>query len=258
MAEEDTPMSSSQKDPEALARALSKRELPKRFYKVATHAPVEGGYAIHLDGRAVKTPGKAGLLLPAEDIARAVAAEWEAQEKEIDPAKMPLTRIANSAIDAVAPRFAEVADDASKYCGTDLLCYRADTPQALVERQMAVWDPILSWAEERLGGKFVLVAGLIHREQPSELIAAYRAGLDGLSPLKLAALHTAVTLSGSALLALALAEGRMSVDEAWAAAHVDEDYNIQLWGEDAQAAQIRAHKQKDFAAAGLILADGTA
>ncbi|MFD1696899.1 ATP12 family chaperone protein [Roseibium aestuarii] len=253
MRDDLTRASETDKSPEQLAQELSKRELPKRFYQVATHAAVEGGFTVHLDGRAVKTPGKAPLVVAAEPLARAMAAEWQAQEKVIDPGQMPLTRIVNSAIDAVALRQAEVADDAAKYCGTDLLCYRADGPDALVERQRRHWDPVLAWAEELLGGRFVLIEGLIHRSQPESLLKAYRARLDGLDPLRLAAFHTAVTLTGSAVLALALAEGRLTPDETWSAAHVDEDYNIDLWGQDAQAAQIRAYKKAEFDAASLIL-----
>ncbi|WP_289034182.1 ATP12 family protein [uncultured Roseibium sp.] len=243
------------KDPEQRARELSKRELPKRFYKEATHAPVEGGFAIHLDGRPVKTPGKATLTLPGETLAKAVAAEWDAQEKVINPGAMPLTRLANSAQDAVSVRFAEVADEITRFCGTDALCYRANDPEILVDRQTGLWDPVLGWAESLLGGRFVLVAGLIHQEQPEALLAAYRARLEGWTPLRLAALHTATSLSGSAVLALALAEGHLSVDDAWTAAHVEEDFNIERWGEDAQAAQIRAYKRTEFDAAALILAN---
>ncbi|WP_417688800.1 ATP12 family chaperone protein [Roseibium sp.] len=241
------------KDPEQRARELSRRELPKRFYKQAVAAPIEGGFAIHLDGRAVKTPGKSTLLLPNETIAKAVAAEWEAQEKVINPGAMPLTRIANTAQDAVTARFAEVADEITRFCGSDALCYRADDPAVLVARQTEVWDPVLRWAEDKLESRFELIAGLIHREQPATLLKAYRARLDAFSPLQLAALHTATSLAGSAVLALALAEGHLSTDDAWTAAHIEEDFNIERWGEDAEASMIRAYKRTEFDAAALIL-----
>ncbi len=241
------------KDPEQRARELSRRELPKRFYKEATCAPVEGGFAIHLDGRPVKTPGKATLILPSEVVASAVASEWNAQEKLINPAVMPLTRIANSAQDAVTVRFGEVADDITRFCGSDALCYRADDPEVLVSRQTEIWDPVLKWAEAILGSRFELIAGIIHRDQPETLLKAFRARLDGYTPLRLAALHTSTSLAGSAVLALAVAEGHMTPDEAWAAAHVEEDFNIERWGEDAEAAQIRAYKRTEFDAASLIL-----
>lgn len=241
------------KDPEQRARELSKRELPKRFYTEAVAVATEGGFAIHLDGRPVKTPGKATLLVKNEALARAVAQEWQAQEKVINPGVMPLTRIANSAQDAVAKRFAEVAEEITRFCGTDALCYRADDPDTLVERQRDLWDPVLGWAEELLGGRFELVAGLIHREQPGGLLSAYREHIDGFTPLRLAALHTATSLAGSAVIALAVAEGHLDVEAAWRAAHVEEDFNIERWGEDAEAAAIRAYKRTEFEAAALIL-----
>jgi len=243
----------SAKDPEQRVRELSRRQLPKRFYERAEHAEQTGGFAIHLDGRPVKTPGKAMLVLPSEPLARAVAAEWAAQEKEINPASMPLTRISNSAIDAVTARFGEVADEIARFCGTDALCYRADDPETLVQRQTELWDPVLAWAEDLLGGRFVLVGGIIHQDQPEALLNAFRARLDDLTPLQLAALHTATTLSGSAVLALAVLQDRLSADAAWQAAHVEEDFNIERWGEDAEAAAIRAYKRREFDAAALIL-----
>ncbi len=241
------------KDPEQRARELSKRELPKRFYKTAEHAETEGGFVIHLDGRPVKTPGKALLTLPTEAIAKAVAAEWAAQEKQINPGAMPLTRISNSSIDAVAKEYNQVADELARYAGTDALCYRADEPEGLVDRQTATWDPVLKWAEDLLGERFVLIAGLIHQEQPEPLLKAYRSRLDRLSPLQLSALHTATTLAGSAVLALAVFEGHLAPDVAWQAAHIEEDWNIERWGQDEEAAQVRAYKRQEFEAAALIL-----
>lgn len=250
-----SPTEKSTENPERRAQELARRELPKRFYTKADHVPIEGGYCIHLDGRPVKTPGRMTLLLPSENIARALAAEWDAQEKQIDPNSMPLTRIANSAQEAVALRFSEVADDITLFAGNDALCYRADGPDGLVARQTELLDPVLNWAGKLLGGRFVLITGVIHTAQPEELLAAYRARLDVLSPLKLAALHTATTLSGSALVALALAEAQVTTEVAWTAAHVEEDWNIERWGEDAEAQKTRAYKRREFDAAALILAD---
>ncbi|MCV0427520.1 MAG: ATPase [Roseibium sp.] len=241
------------KNPEQRARELSKRELPKRFYKEATYVATEDGFAIQLDGRQVKTPGKATLLLPNEALGAAVAAEWASQEKEINPAAMPLTRIANSALDAVSVRFDEVAEDITKFAGNDALCYRADDPQSLVDQQRNLWDPVVEWAGDLLGGRFVLIEGIMHKAQPDALLEAYRARIAGETPLRLAALHTATSLTGSALLALALNEGRLSADDVWKAAHVEEDFNIDRWGDDAEAAQIRAYKRTEFDAASLIL-----
>jgi chaperone required for assembly of F1-ATPase len=244
------------KNPEQRARELSKRELPKRFYKEATHVAIEDGFAIHLDGRPVKTPGKATLLLPNDVLGAAVAAEWHAQEKEINPANMPLTRMANSAQDAVSVRFGEVADDITKFAGNDALCYRADDPESLVETQRELWDPVVDWAGDLLGGRFVLIEGIMHVSQPEDLLTAYRSRLDDETPLRLAALHTITGLTGSALLALALKEGRLDAHVVWKTAHVEEDFTIERWGEDAEAAQIRAYKHMEFQAAALILLEG--
>ncbi|EFO29216.1 ATP12 chaperone protein [Roseibium sp. TrichSKD4] len=247
------PEGAAANDPEQRARELSKRELPKRFYKKAEAAKVDGGFAIHLDGRAVKTPAKVTLLLPTLTLAEAVAAEWEAQEKEIDPGKMPLTRISNSAQDAVTSKFADVADEITRFVGNDALCYRADGPETLVTRQRELWDPVLNWAGDALGGVFVLIEGIIHKEQPEALLSSFRTRLDALSPLQLSALHTATTLTGSAVLAYALFEKRVTADEAWKAAFVEEDWNIERWGEDAESSQMRVYKRKEFDAAVLIL-----
>ncbi|WP_428643604.1 ATP12 family chaperone protein [Roseibium sp.] len=244
------------KDPEQRARELSRRELPKRFYEKATYAEIDCGFAIHLDGRPVKTPGKATLMLPGEALGAAVAAEWNAQEKVINPATMPLTRIANSAQDAVSVRFDEVADDITRFAGNDALCYRADDPESLIETQRQLWDPVVDWAGDLLGGRFVLIEGLIHAAQPDSLLTAFRNRVGKETPLRLAALHTITSLTGSALLALALLEERLDADSVWKAAHVEEDFNIERWGEDAEAAQIRAYKRTEFDAAVLILREG--
>jgi len=241
------------RDPEQRARELSRRELPKRFYEEASHRPAEGGFSIHLDGRPVKTPGKALLLLPTDALGAAVAAEWAAQEKEINPAAMPLTRIANSALDAVSVRFDDVADDIARFAGSDALCYRADDPQSLVDTQRRLWDPVVDWAGSLLGGRFVLIEGIIHAAQPEDLLKAYRTRLAAETPLRLAALHTVTSLTGSAILALALKEGHLDADGVWRAAHVEEDFNIERWGEDAEAARVRAYKRTEFDAAALIL-----
>ncbi|GAA0771963.1 ATPase [Roseibium denhamense] len=244
------------KDPEQRARELSKRELPKRFYKQAVAVAMDGGHAVHLDGRPVKTPARATLLLPNEVLGMAVAAEWEAQEKEVNPAAMPLTRIANSAQDAVSVRFDEVADDVTKFAGNDALCYRADEPESLVEAQRQTWDPVVEWAGDLLGGRFVLIEGIMHKPQPEALLSACRVRISNESPLRLAALHTVTSLTGSALLALALKEGRLDADTVWSAAHVEEDFNIERWGKDAEAQQIRTYKRKEFDAAAFILRNG--
>jgi len=240
-------------NPEQLAREHAKKELPKRFYKEASVGGAEGGFTVELDGRTVKTPGKKTLLLPARQLAEAAVAEWNAQEKVINPGAMPLTRIANSAIDAVEDRFAEVADEIARYAGNDALCYRAEEPEKLVDRQTGQWDPILDWAGETFGGRFQLAGGILHIEQPQELIQNIRASLDSYTALQLAALHTVTTITGSAVLAFALAKAYAAPDAIWGAAHVEEDWNIELWGSDFEAERIRTLKREEFDAAVLLL-----
>lgn len=249
-------------DPVERARALSRRELPKRFYAtvdVATEdgpddgANARGRHVVRLDGRPVRTPARNLLALGHAGLAARIAAEWAAQEGEIDPATMPLTRIAQAAIDAVALRAGEVADEVAAYAANDLLVYRAEAPQELAERQDALWRPVIARAEARLGGRFVLAAGIMPVRQDAALIARLRAGLDALDPLAIAALHVATTTTGSALLALSLAEGEMAVADVWQAACVDEDWNIAQWGLDGEAERLRAARLRDLSAAAVIL-----
>lgn len=236
------------------AQRLAAPTRPKRFYKAATMAPEEGAYVLRLDGRRAMTPARNPLAVDQRPLADAIAAEWEGQGEEIDPNTMPATRLANTAIDGVAPRRTEVRAEVLAYAGTDLLCYRAGEPEGLVARQRAAWDPILAWAESRYGVRFVLAEGVMHVAQPEATLAAIAAALEKIdAPFALAGLHVATTLTGSALIALALAEGAIDVETAWAAAHVDEDWNIFKWGEDAEATRRRALRYGDFKAAALAL-----
>lgn len=231
------------------------RGLPKRFY---TSASVEAkgphDYRIRLDGRAVRTPAKAELAVPVEALAQAIAEEWQAQGTHIDPSSMPLTRLANSAIDGVTQREAEVRADIARYAGSDLLCYRADGPEALQQRQAEVWDPILRWAEQELGARFAIGTGLMPVAQPDAAKAAVARALEAYDGFALAALHVITTLTGSVLLALALARGHLTAEQAWAAAHVDEDWQISKWGEDAEARARRDRRWADMQAASRMLA----
>lgn len=238
----------------AAARASMQRQLPKRFYKAVTHAPADGqGFAIKLDGRAVRTPAKHLLQLPTAALAAAVAAEWAAQGERIDPATMPLTRLVNSALDGVAVHSAEVAADIVKFAASDLTCYRAEAPRELVQRQHERWDPVLEWAANRLGHRFAVGQGVIPLRQSKAALASLAEAIRPLSPLALAALHTMTTLTGSALLAFAHFERHISAHEAWCAAHVDEDWQISQWGEDAEAHARRAHRWADMQAASRLL-----
>lgn len=231
--------------------------LPKRFYKavdVAAAPTGQPGWRVLLDGRPIKTPAKADMTLPTKALAEAVAAEWATQATEIDPASMPVTRIVNSAIDGVSPRRDEVAADVVKYAGSDLLCYRAEAPAGLVAAQARSWDPVLAWAEAALGARFQKAIGIMHVAQLESATAAVAAAVAPLRPIPLAALHVITTLTGSAVLALAHARGQLTAEEAWAAAHVDEDWQISQWGEDAEAARRRANRWLEMQAAATVLA----
>lgn len=229
------------------------RDLPRRFYKAAGVAPrsdeLGGGWYILLDGRAVKTPLRADLVLPAKPLAQAIASEWDAQGELIDPRLMPLTKLANSTLDGVCGRLAEVAADIVKYAARDLLCYRADTPEALVERQKRAWDPLLAWAKDECGATLTATSGIMPIEQPAAAIEALGRRVATLDAFSLSAIHTITTLTGSAVLALAHAAGRISVQECWTAAHVDEDFQIEQWGEDAEAKARRAARLAEMHAA---------
>ncbi|SDU20455.1 ATP12 family chaperone protein [Stappia sp. ES.058] len=241
-------------DPVERAKTLSRKQLPKRFYTVVSVDAGADGFSVMLDGRPVKTAQRSRLVLPDEGLARRVADEWDAQEKEIDPLRMPLTRIANVALDAVSKRMAEVADDIAGYAGNDLLFYRAEMPDTLVQRQNEQWGRVLAWAEARYAGRFILAQGIMPVHQDDELIARIRERLEPASPLWLAALHVATTLTGSALLALALAHEAFEAEVLWSAAHLDEDWNIEQWGADEEAQRTRALRRRDFDAAALVLA----
>jgi chaperone required for assembly of F1-ATPase len=227
--------------------------LPKRFYKSVTVVPRENGFAVLLDGKGIKTPAKKDLVLPTKALADAIAAEWTAQTERIDPDTMPLTRIANTAIDAVSSHMREVAADISAFAGNDLLCYRASGPEGLIARQNALWNPVLDWARDELGAALSLAEGVIHVAQPKEALVHIERALEGLDPFRLACLHVITTLTGSALIALAHARGKLNLEEAWAAAHVDEDWQIEHWGKDAEADARRMKRFAEFEAASRMM-----
>jgi len=239
-------------DPDPVRRAQNqmRQPLPKRFYESAEVAETEDGFAVRLDGRPVRTPGRALLALPSAAAAALVAGEFAAQGEAIDPVSMPVLRLANSAIDGVAADMQAVLDDIVRFSGSDLLCYRADSPAMLVARQAEAWDPVLGWARGALGARFYLAEGVVHVEQPDEALEAVRRWLEGRrEPFRLSAIHVMTTLTGSALLALAVEAGALAPDSAWAAAHVDETWNAEHWGEDAEAAARHAARRRDFDAA---------
>ena len=218
----------------------------RRFWTTASTVPVEGGFTVHLDDRPVRTPLKAPLVLPTLALAEAVAAEWQSQEGKVNPETMPFTRTANSAIDKVAPQFDAVAAMLAEYGGSDLLCYRAEGPPDLVARQAEAWDPILIWALERFGADLVVTSGVIHVAQPAESLVALHRKVGGMTPFQLSAFHDLVALSGSLVLALAVTEGCVTAEDAWRLSRIDEDWQISLWGEDEEAAEIAARKRAAF------------
>jgi chaperone required for assembly of F1-ATPase len=239
-------------DPQEAVRRATRTPQRKRFYASASVAKTDGGFSVTLDGRPIKTPSGKIVIAPKREIAEAIAAEWQAQQEIIDPLTMPLTRLANSVVEAVADRADAVADDIEKYLGSDLLFYRAGHPEGLVAREAAHWDPIVFWAAETLGAHFMLAEGIVHVRQPETAIASARAAFPG-DPWSIAALHVVTTLTGSALLALALTHGVRDPEQIWAAAHVDEDWNIEKWGIDDEVAARRAARLVDFQAATRIL-----
>ncbi|WP_127089535.1 ATP12 family chaperone protein [Aquabacter cavernae] len=240
-------------DPREAARSGQRRALPKRFYKQVGVAETEGGYGVTLDGRPLRTPARAVFAVPSVALAEAVADEWRAQETEIDPFRMPLTRLANVAIDGVAANMQDTADEVVRYAGTDLVCYRAEGPDRLVERQGAHWDPVLDWLRTEHGIRLILSAGILHVTQPEEALARFRSRVPH-DPFRLAALVSLTTLMGSAVLALAVLEGRLSAEAAWAAAHVDEDWNRDQWGEDEAATARRTAREEEMRAAARLVA----
>ncbi len=239
-------------DPMTAARR-SMRALKRRFYRDVAVRDDEAGFAVVLDGRPIRTPARRTLAAPQRAVAEAIAAEWQAQTEFIDPAEMPMTRLANTIIDGVAAAEDEVAAEIVKYLGTDLVCYRAATPEGLVARQSSHWDPILAWAKQALGATFVAVKGITHVRQSDDAIARASAAIPR-DPWRLGAVHATTTLTGSALIALAVARGDIGPDAAWAAAHVDEDWNMELWGRDDMALKRRAYRLSEMAAAAQVLA----
>jgi chaperone required for assembly of F1-ATPase len=243
-------------DPIEAARRGSRRVLRQRFYDAVTTAPQSGGFALRLDGKPARTPARRVLAAPTLPLAEAIAAEWQAQKDVIDPAKMPLTRLANAIIDGVADAPRPVADEIAKYLASDLVFYRAGSPQGLVERQARHWDPILAWARHALGADFKLAEGVVHVAQPQAALAAACAAIPE-EPWRLGALHSATTLTGSVLIALAMARGALAADAAWQAAHVEEDWNMAQWGRDGMAMARRDFRFAEFLAAATVLAGGT-
>lgn len=226
----------------------------KRFWTETSVSETEGGWAVTLDGRSIRTPAKAALILPTQAYAEAVAAEWEAQAEVVKPETMPVTRSANAAIDKVTVQFDEVAAMIAAYGETDLLCYRAESPDALVTRQAEAWDPLLDWAAETLGARLVPTQGIVHRPQDPQALARLHDETRALDPFALAAFHDLVALSGSLVIGFAAARGARAADALWQLSRVDEDWQAAQWGVDEEAAAQAALKRTDFLKAAEIFA----
>jgi chaperone required for assembly of F1-ATPase len=241
-------------DPMVSARQGGRPNLRKRFYSRAHigEAASDGGFAVLLDGKPIKTPARRALAAPTPALAKHLAAEWDAQADVIEPRQMPLTRLANAVIDAVADQTAPVAEEVAKYLGSDLLFYRADAPPGLVALQSRHWDPVLDWAHEKLGARFLLVEGVVFSAQPDAAIAAARKAIPS-DLWKLGAVASITTLTGSGLLALALSAGQIDVNAAWTAAHVDEDWQMAHWGRDEAAIARRDYRFAEMQAAATVL-----
>ncbi len=230
----------------------------KRFWEEVSVYPTEAGFAVKLDARSVRTPSKALLRLPTLSLAEALAEEWRAVDEVIRPETMPLTRACNSAIDKVSPQFPDVVDLLAGYGGSDLLCYRADSPAELVARQAEAWDPWLHWSASTLGALMVVTTGVIPRDQPAESLAVLRNSVQAREPFALTGLHDLVVLSGSLVLGLAVADGALEGSTAWDLSRIDEDWQAEQWGHDSEAAASASAKRQSFleAESFLRLLDG--
>ncbi len=218
----------------------------KRFWENAGFEAVEGGFAIQLDGRGLKTPSKTPVVVPTQALAQAIVDEWQAQGEQIDPLSMPVTRSANSALDKVATQHAEVADMLADYGGTDLICYRADSPAALTARQAELWDPILTWAEEALGARLAPVSGVMFQAQDAEALETLRLRVHKLTDFEMAAFHDLVSLSGSLILGFAAEQNAQPIETLWDLSRVDENWQEEQWGYDEEAAELAGKKRAAF------------
>jgi chaperone required for assembly of F1-ATPase len=239
-------------DPREAARRSVRHTLRKRFYTAVSLVEQAEGFVVALDGRPVRTPARRPLAAPTRALGEALGVEWDAQAEVIDPGKMPLTRLANTIIDGVVAAAPEIVGEIEKYLGSDLVYYRAEAPDALVARQAHHWDPILAFARDELSARFVITQGVNFVTQPAHAIAAARRAVPD-DAWRLGAVHAVMTLTGSALIALALARGALAADAAWTAAHVDEDWNIEQWGEDELAQARRAARLAEMQAAVRVL-----
>lgn len=243
------------KDPMRIASLSAKSQLRKRFYKKVSTDETAHGTRILLDGKQIKTPSGEQLVAPNKLVGGLLLDEWDAQEQVIDPQTMPVTRLINTAIDGVTKEMQPVKDDIIRFVGSDLLCYRADSPEGLVSNQQKHWDPLIEWAQERLGASFLVQTGIMHVAQPEQSIALFGQRVNAIDcPATITALHSLTAITGSALIALALYDGEIESDGGWNAAYVDEDWQLSQWGEDHEATALRQARAIEYNAAIQLLA----
>lgn len=219
---------------------------PKRFWQNATVEPAEEGFAVLLDGKAVRTPGKRALVVPTDAIAQRIAEEWQAQEEKINPESMPWTRSANSAIEKVSAARSGIEDHLIDYAGTDLLCYRAESPASLISRQRAAWDPILEWADQTFGARLTTTSGVMPVAQPEESITRLAQAMPVMSDFQMTGFYDLVALSGSFLIGLAAIHAFKADADLWAASRIDETWQFEQWGADEEAAEAEEVKKMAF------------
>ncbi len=224
-----------------------------RFYEAATSEATEGGFTVSLDGRAVRTPGGVGLLVPTASLAAAITDEWLAQSDKVAPATMPMMQLSCTAIDRVGPERAVIAASVAAYADSDLLCYRADSPADLAAAQAAAWEPLLDWAEAAFSARLNPTAGIVHVAQPPDSLAALAAVVDGHDDFRLTALAEIVQISGSLVIGLAVLAGRLTAEQGIVAAFVDETFQTGRWGEDEEAMDVRRRRRDDLLAAARFL-----
>jgi chaperone required for assembly of F1-ATPase len=242
-----------QADPMLSARSAMRPALPKRFWSDVAVGEQEGGYTVLLDGRPIRTPARKAVIVPARPLAEWLAGEWRAVQDNVDPTRMPGTRLANAAIDGVAGEAEAVIADAARYAGSDLIMYRAEEPLRLVEQQAVIWNPILAWFKQRFDVDFHVTQGIIYVAQPPEALAAVAQALSDMSrPFGLAAVHAMTTLTGSVLIALAVAGHHLTPEAAWKAAYLDEDVQMEIWGRDEEALAKRDRRLGEFMAAAFF------
>lgn len=225
----------------------------KRFWKEVAVAPEDGGWSVRLDERPLRTPARAPLLVPTEALANAIADEWRSVEGGVDPRAMPLTGLANAAIDRVAPERQAFAGGLATYAQADLACYRSDWPPELVERQRAAWDPLLAWARRRYDADFTITSRLMHVPQPQATIEQLSYAVGSLNAFRLAGLSPLVTIGGSLVAGLAILDKAVTAEEAWEAVSVDERWQLEQWGADSEAQTALGNRRRDFIAAARFL-----